>query len=69
LVDYEQDRTVLFELSDQRSQFRLIVGQAAIQKAFSHAVQSNRMMVRLANVNSEENLDVVMLLDVSHAHS
>src|SRR3569833_730225 len=69
LIDYEQYRTVLFELSDQRSQSRLIIGQSAVQKALSRAVQSNRMVVPLANVNTEDHLNVVMLLDVSHAYS
>jgi hypothetical protein len=69
LIYNQQNRTVLFELADQCSQFRFVVGQGAVQKTFSLAIQCNAMMRSLAYVETDEDLDAVMLLNIGHAIS
>ena len=69
LIHDKQDLAVFFELSDQRSQFRLVVGQGTVQKTFTLAIQCDGMMRSLADVDTDEDLDAVMLLNVSHACS
>ncbi len=43
--------------------------QCAVQKAFALAIQCDGMMRPLANVDTDEDLDAVMLLNIGHAFS
>jgi hypothetical protein len=52
LIYNQQSRTVLFKLADQRSQFRFVVVQDAVQKTFSLAVQCDAMMCSFAYVET-----------------
>jgi hypothetical protein len=67
LIHDKQDPSVLFEPSNQRSQLRLIIGQRAVQKAFALAIQGHGMMRSFAYVDTDEDLNAVMLLDLTHA--
>jgi hypothetical protein len=69
LVAVIQDLAVHLQFSDQRSQLGLVIRQGAIQKTLSLAIQCNRMMRAFAHVDTDEDFDTVMLLDVSHACS
>ena len=60
---------MFFELANQRSQLRLVIGQGTVQKTFALAIQGDRMMRSLAYVDTDEDLDAVMLFNVSHACS
>jgi len=69
LIHDEKDLPVFFELADQRSQFRLVIGQGVVQETFALAVQCDGMTRSLTYIDVDEHLDAVMLLNVSHACS
>ena len=69
LIHDQQDLAVFFELAEQRSQLRLVIRQSAVEKTFSLTIQCDGMMRSLACVDTDEDLDAVMLLNVSHVCS
>src|ERR1700760_1476258 len=64
LIHDQQNRSMFFEqLAEQRSQLRLIIGQSTVQKPFALAIKGYGMMRSLANVDTDEDFDAVMLLN------
>jgi hypothetical protein len=67
LIDDEQDLAVLLKPPDQSSELGLVIGQGTVQKALACAVQCHGVMRSFADIDTDENLDAIMLLDSSHA--
>ena len=69
LIHDKQDLAVFFQLSDQRSQLRFIIGQRAIQKALALTIQCHGMMRSFADVKADEDFDLFMLFKFTHNYS
>jgi hypothetical protein len=69
LIHDKEDLTVFFQLFYKRPQLRFIIGQGAVQKTFALAIQCNGMMRSFANVQTDEDFNALMLLNVTHACS
>ena len=67
LIHDEQNLSVVSELAERRSRSCFVVGQSAIQKPLSPIIQFDGMVRSLAYVDSDEDSNAVMLLNVSHA--
>jgi hypothetical protein len=69
LIHDKEDLAVFFQLSYQRSQLRFIIGQGAVQKTFAFAIQCNRMMRSFAYVDTDEDFNAFMSLNLTHCCS
>ena len=69
LIHDKQDLTMFFQLSKKRPQLRFVIGQSGVQKTFTLAIQRNRMMSFFAHVQTDEDVNALMLLNVTHACS
>jgi hypothetical protein len=69
LIHDKQDLTAFFQLSDKLPQLRFIVGQGAVQKTFTIAIQRNGMMSSFAYVQTDKDFNALMLLNVTHGCS
>lgn len=69
LIHHEQDLPVCFEVAYQCSEFHLVIGQSAVQQAFALAIAGYGMMRSFAYVDTDKDLDAVMLFNISHAFS
>jgi hypothetical protein len=45
------------------------IRQGAVEQTFAGAIQRNGMMRAFANIDANEDLDALMLFDISHAYS
>lgn len=68
LIDDEQHAAMLFELSDKCSKFGFVIRQSTVEQALSSEIQRHGMVRSFANVDADEDLDALLLFDISHPY-
>ena len=63
LVHDHQDRPVGGELVEDRPQLRLVVGQRLVEQDLPGPVQGDGVVLALADVEADEDLDLMVFLD------